>query len=79
MKATEINIIDSYYGLLKNLSLDNKLELIARLLDSMNSKKQVKKSNLKSKFGDFISEKTTDELIKDLRQARTFNRKREEF
>jgi hypothetical protein len=45
----------------------------------MTSKKAVKKNTMKSYYGDFISEKSADEIIKDLRQARTFNRKREEF
>lgn len=78
MKRGDMNakIIDSYFGLLKNLSSDAKLELIARLSNSMKSSKKRKDNSLQSLYGTFISEKSAEELIDEIRQARTFNRKR---
>jgi len=81
MKAADINlnIIDTYFGLLKNLSPDSKLELIARLSNSMKTSKETQNGSLQSLYGAFISEKSADELIDDIKTARTFNRKREEL
>ena len=81
MKATDqnINLIETYFGLLKNLSADSKLELIAKLSTSMKTTNRTKDDSLKSLYGAFISEKSADEIISDLKQARTFNRKRAEF
>ena len=81
MKATDINInlIESYLGLLENLSSDNKLELIARLSKSMKNTKKSKTGSLKSLYGAFISKQSADELIDEIKKARTFNRKRAEL
>ena len=68
----DINLIESYFGLLKNLSPDSKLELIARLSKSMKTTKKAKTDSIKSLFGAFISEQSADELIDDIRKARTF-------
>ncbi len=80
MKTTDIdmNLVDSYFAILKNLSPDNKLELIARLSKSMKTtEKGVKEVPLSSLYGSWISEETADELINELKQARNFNRQRE--
>ena len=81
MKAIDINInlIESYFRLLKNLSTDTKLELIAKLSNSMKSSKKSKNDSLESLFGAFISKQSADELISEIKQARTFTRKRAEF
>ena len=81
MKATglNINLIETYFGLLKNLSADSKLELIAKLSNSMKTTKRTKDDSLKSLYGAFISKQSADEIIDDIKQARTFNHKRAEF
>ena len=85
MKAANLkfNLIDSYLGLLENLSPDNKLELISKLSDSLkSSKKQTEKNSDKSLddlCGAFIFDKSTDDLISDLKSSRNFNRKIKEF
>lgn len=81
MKGTDLNInlIETYFGLLKNLSADSKLELIAKLSNSMKTTKRTKDDSLKSLYGAFISKQSADEIINDLKQARTFNRKRAAF
>lgn len=82
MKTADVNttLIDSYYTLLKSLSPNNKLELIARLSKSMKTtKKREKEVSLESLYGSWESDQTADELIAELKAARNFTRKREEL
>lgn len=82
MKTADLNktLIDSYYTLLKSLSPNNKLELIARLSKSMKtSKKREKEISLESLYGSWESDQTADELIAELKSARHFTRNREEL
>ena len=82
MNTADLNttLIDSYYTLLKSLSPNNKLELIARLSKSMKtSKKRDKEISLESLYGSWESDQTADELIAELKSARHFTRNREEL
>ena len=85
MKAVNLkfNLIDSYLGLLENLSPDNKLELISKLSDSLKSSKKptekLSEKSLDDLSGAFIFDKSSDDLIKELKESRNFNRKIEEF
>ena len=82
MKTADLNttLIDSYYTLLKSLSPNNKLELIARLSKSMKtSKKREKEISLESLYGSWESDQSADELIAELKSARHFSRNREEL
>lgn len=74
-----INLVDSYYTLLKNLSPNNKLELIAKLSKSMKTTKAKKEVSLSSLYGSWVSEQSADELVAELKKARNFNRQREEL
>jgi hypothetical protein len=65
--------------MLKNLSPDSKLELISRLSKSMKTTRKTGDASLESLYGAFISEQSADELIDDIKKARTFNRKRAEL
>lgn len=81
MKATDLqfNLIDSYLGLLNKLSPDNKRELISKLSDSLKGSKGPTDKSLNDLFGAFISEKSAEEIIADLKQGRTFKRSTEEL
>jgi hypothetical protein len=85
MKAENLkfNLIDSYLGLLENLSPDNKLELISKLSDSLKSSKKPAEKNsdksLDDLSGAFIFDKSINELIRELKENRNFNRKIKEF
>ena len=82
MKTTSknIDIADYYFGLLKHLSTDSKLELITRLSDSIKTKTKVKKENrLDASFGAFITDQTAEEMIADIRSSRTFTRQIEDL
>lgn len=76
-RDTEINLIKLYFDLLKNLNKDSKLELIARLSESMKTEQKPVKLSVKSLYGAYQSDQTADELIEDFKKARTFTRKRE--
>jgi hypothetical protein len=81
MKAADLNfnLIDSYLGLLKSLSPESKLELISKLSDSLKGGKRPTDKSLSDLYGSFISSKSADEIIEELKTARNFNRKTEGF
>ena len=75
MKTTDINInlVDSYYTLLKNLSPNNKLELIARLSNSMKTTKVKKDTSWEELFGSWELDQSADEFIDELKKDRNFS------
>lgn len=77
MKTNNINtnLVDSYYMLLKNLSPNNKLELISLLSKSMTTEKQTKDSSWKSLFGALTLDQSADEFVDELKKDRKFIRK----
>ena len=79
MKAANLNfnLIDSYLGLLNNLSPESKLELISKLSDSMKGAKKPTKKSLSELYGAFVSKKSADEIIAELKSNRVFNRNTE--
>jgi hypothetical protein len=74
-----ITIIDGYVGLLSNLSLRDKLDLISKLTVSAKTDLTRKESSFKKAFGAFKSEKTAEEIIDEIRSSRMFNRQIEPF
>ena len=78
MKSNTV-LIDNYYGLLSSLSKENKIKLIAKLSDSIIEEATENENLIDKFFGAFISEKSAEELIKEIRDSRTFNRTIEAF
>ncbi len=76
---TDTTIIDGYVGLLENLSPDNKLNLISKLTESIKTDLGSKKSTIRKSFGAFISDKTAEEIIDEIRKSRLFTREIEQF
>jgi predicted metal-binding transcription factor (methanogenesis marker protein 9) len=76
MKSTDLkfNPIDGYLDLLKNLSLESKMELIKKLSDSLKGSKKTNGESPKSLYGAFVSKKSADEIIANLKSSRDFNR-----
>ena len=75
MKTGNVNIADNYWGMIKNLSTDVRLELISRISNSLKSDISVEKSDSwKLLFGAFESSQSADEIIEDLRKSRYTNR-----
>jgi hypothetical protein len=81
MKAVDINntIIDGYIRLLDNLSPSNKLDLISKLTLSVKSDIAEKKKSFYKAFGAWESKQTAEEMIREIRNSRTFNRQIEEL
>ena len=77
MKTADINtnLIDSYFTLLKSLSPDNKLELIAKLSKSMKTTKKSKDISWKSLFGALEIDQSAEDFVADLKKDRKFTRK----
>jgi len=72
MKSNTV-LIDNYYGLLSSLSKENKIKLIAKLSNSINEEATENENVVDKFFGAFKSEKSAEELIKEIRESRTFN------
>lgn len=81
MKTPETNttIVEGYAELLDNLSADNKLELIAKLSNSVKSSLTKKKSSFKKAFGAFDSKKSAEQIIDEIRSSRVSTRQIESF
>tara|TARA_R110002124_G_scaffold240592_1_gene405850 strand:+ start:539 stop:787 length:249 start_codon:yes stop_codon:yes gene_type:complete len=77
--AFNSKIVESYFGLLDNLSPTNKLDLIAKLTASVKSDLKPKKSSFKKAFGAFESSKSAEEIIEEIRESRVSNRQIESF
>ena len=81
MKVIDINttLIDGYFRLLDNLSPSNKLDLISKLTLSVKADITDRKKSFYKAYGAWESKQSADQIIKDIRTSRTFNRKVEEF
>jgi len=76
MTFADRNIIDIYTNMLEGLSPVSKLELIENLSKSIRKEKTSKEAAFYKSFGGFISEKSAEETIKEIKSSRKF-RKRE--
>ena len=80
MKSTDNTImIENYYGLLRSLSKENKLKLIAKLSNSMIEEVVEDETLVDRFFGAFKSDKSAEEIIQEIRESRTFTRTIEAF
>jgi len=68
------SIADYYFGFLKNLNSHSKLDLISKLTQSLKEDKVSGETTLQSLFGAYQSAESADEIIKELRASRSFNR-----
>lgn len=72
-------LIDNYFGLLNGLSKENKLRLIAKLSKSV-ADEVVEEENVVDRFfGAFKSDKSAEDIIKEIRESRYFGRSVEAF
>jgi len=72
-------LIENYFGLLSSLSKENKIKLIAKLSNSIVEETIENENIVDEFFGACKSEKSAEELIKEIRESRTFNRTIEAF
>ena len=69
------NIADYYFGFLKNLNHNSKLDLISKLSESLKMNEYKEEVTLQSLFGAYKSSESAEEIIDEIRASRVFNRK----
>ncbi len=74
-----LNPADYYFGFLRHLDADSKLDLIARLSQSLKQRDEPAGPSLQALFGACQSDETADELIAAIRNSRVSNRQIEEL
>lgn len=81
MDTTDSNtkLIDSYISLLKNMSAQNKLDLISKLTKTVKTDIEREKTNFYKAFGGWDENESAEELINTIKGSRTLNRTIEEF
>lgn len=62
-------ILDKYFGYLKNLDNDTKKSLIIKLTKSIETKSK-KAFDIKSIFGEWEDDKSSDEIISEIKSSR---------
>ncbi|MFZ1256176.1 MAG: hypothetical protein WAR77_07465 [Saprospiraceae bacterium] len=81
MKTIDVDttLIEGYSKMLDNLSPGNKLDLISKLTLSVKTDITDRKKSFYKAFGAWKSKQSADNIIKDIRNSRTFNRQTEQF
>ncbi|MBK9726954.1 MAG: hypothetical protein IPO86_02440 [Saprospiraceae bacterium] len=81
MKTIDVDttLIEGYSKMLDNLSPSNKLDLISKLTLSVKTDITDRKKSFYKAFGAWKSKQSADNIIKDIRNSRTFNRQTEQF
>ncbi|HIP49159.1 MAG TPA: hypothetical protein EYG92_09380 [Lutibacter sp.] len=76
MKTKDLNttLLDNYFGLIRNLSPEIKINLIEKIAKTLKGNITSNNSSLTDAFGAWKSKKSADEIIIELRENRNFNR-----
>lgn len=75
MKATINNhILDNYLAFLETLSPGAKLDIISKLTQSLKSEVKPRENLFDSSFGAWVGNESAEDIIKGIRDSRTFNR-----
>ncbi len=76
---TNTILIDSYIALLKNLSVNNRLDIIAKLTQSIKSDSKPIKDSFNKAFGAWDKNDDAEKLVLTIGNSRNINRKISEF
>lgn len=76
---TDKNIIETYSRLFESLNAISKLELIEKLKKSLKAEIKTKDDDFYKSFGAFCDEKTSDEIISEIKSSRKFRNKELNF
>ncbi|MBF9255215.1 hypothetical protein I2I11_18095 [Pontibacter sp. 172403-2] len=80
MKTNRIDIADNFFGMIKNLSADIKLDLISKISDSLREqKRELKDDSWKELFGAWQSDQSAEEMIEKIRASRHTDRQIEDL
>ncbi|RLD62149.1 MAG: hypothetical protein DRJ05_01095 [Bacteroidetes bacterium] len=75
----ETQILSGYWGLLSNLNPNLKLKLIEKLSKSVSRDIIKKKDKFEESYGAWIDNRDSEEIIKEIRDSRSFSRQIESF
>lgn len=75
MTYTDKQIVETYIGLFEGLNSNSKLELIESLSKSLRAKGKSRESKFYKSFGAFASEKTPEEIVREIKSGRKFRTK----
>ena len=79
MTHTEKYIVDTYSGLFDGLNSITKLELLENLAKSIRKESKSGEKDFFNSFGAFASEKTPEEIIREIKNSRKFREKDLQF
>ena len=75
MAYTDKHIVEIYSGILERLSDNSKMELIENLSKSLKKKGKPSEPLFYKSFGAFVSDKSAEEIVSDIKSNRRFRRK----
>lgn len=75
MTVAERHIIDTYSKLFEGLNPMTKIELIEKLTKSLKNESKSKENDFYKSFGALESDKSAEEMIKEIRKSRRFRTK----
>jgi len=71
--------LDLFIHFLTNLDVETKKILVSKLSASIEEKSKIEKSNFSSLFGSWVDNRSSDEIISDIKLSRTNNDKNIDF
>lgn len=75
MTHAEKHIVETYLGIFEGLSSVSKLELLEKLAKSIRRDTKSKEKEFFKSFGAFASEKSAEDIAKEIKESRKFREK----
>ncbi|MDY3521971.1 hypothetical protein JSO61_009480 [Riemerella anatipestifer] len=75
MTYAERHIVETYSGIFERLSSVSKLELIERLAKSIRKESKSKDEEFFKSFGAFVSNKSAEDIAREIKESRKFRKK----
>ncbi|MDY3364449.1 hypothetical protein PG623_10660 [Riemerella anatipestifer] len=75
MTYAERHIVETYSGIFERLSSVSKLELIERLAKSIRKESKSKDKEFFKSFGAFASNKSAEDIAREIKESRKFRKK----
>ena len=75
MRHSDQNVVEAFAELSEGLSSTNKIELIESLSKSIRAESSKNEEDFYKSFGAFVSEKSAEEIINEIKESRNFRNK----
>lgn len=75
MTVAEKYIVETYSNLFDGLNYNSKIELLEKIAKSLKKGRKGRDAEFYKSFGTFGSEKPAEEIVKEIKDSRKFNRK----